>query len=337
MGSPVAESAATVDIQLRNRMLSGMKLFSGNAHPELAQRVADHLGLALGKITSTKFADGEIRILVDESARGNDVFILQPTCGPTNENAMELFIMLDAFRRASARRITVVMPYYGYARQDKKVKPREPITARLIANFLEVAGAARVVAIDLHAEQIQGFFNIPVDHLYGGPILGRYFVKQGLREDPEVVVVSPDVAGVGRAKALAEMLNCPFVVIAKRRPAPNQVEVVEIVGDFVGKKCVMIDDMIDTGGSIVTGAQALMDRGAREVVACCTHAVFSQNAKERLQDSCLSEVVCLDTIPVVKDDSFEKLTILPVAPLIADAVRRIHLNESVSELFQDWR
>jgi ribose-phosphate pyrophosphokinase len=314
-----------------------MKLFTGNAHPELAQRVADCLGVQLGKMTATKFADGEIRILVDESARGNDVFILQPTCKPTNDNAMELFIMLDAFRRASARRITVVVPYYGYARQDKKIKPREPITARLIANFLEQTGAERVVAVDLHADQIQGFFNIPVDHLYGGPILGRYFVERGFREDKDVVVVSPDVAGVTRAKALAEMLRCPFVVIAKRRPAPNQVEVVEIVGDFVGKRCLMIDDMIDTGGSIASGAQALMDRGAREVIACCTHPVFSHDARTRLQDSCLSEVVTLDTIPITAGPDFDKLIVLPVAPLVADAIRRIHLDQSVSELFHDWR
>ena len=314
-----------------------MKLFCGRAHPELGHRVAKELNVELGRLTTTKFADGEIRIMIDESARGNEIFILQPTCAPTNDNLMELFIMLDAFRRASARRITVVMPYYGYARQDKKVKPREPITARMIANFLEASGADRVVALDLHAEQIQGFFNIPVDHLYGGPILGRYFVERGFNEDKDVVVVSPDVAGVTRAKALAEMLNCPFVVIAKRRPAPNVVEVVEIVGDFVGKRCVMIDDMIDTGGSIVGGAQALMDRGAREVIACATHAVFSRDARARLQDSCISEVVALDTIPEDKDANFSKLTILPSAPLIADAIRRTHLNESVSELFHDWR
>jgi ribose-phosphate pyrophosphokinase len=314
-----------------------MKLFAGNAHPELANLVAEELGMTLGKLTSTKFADGEIRIMVDESARGNDVFILQPTCFPTNDNAMELFIMLDAFRRASARRITVVMPYYGYARQDKKIKPREPITARLIADIIQNCGASRVLAIDLHAEQIQGFFNIPVDHLYGGPLLGAYFVDNGFREDPDVVVVSPDVAGVTRAKSLADRLHCNFVVIAKRRPAPNQVEVVEIVGDFVGKRCVMIDDMIDTGGSIVSGAQALMDRGASEVIACCTHAVFSKDAPKRLQESCLSQVVTLDTIPVGPEKRFEKLVVLPSAPLIAAAIRRIHHNESVSVLFQDWR
>jgi ribose-phosphate pyrophosphokinase len=314
-----------------------MKLFGGNAHPELASRVAQELGIELGRMTNRRFADGEIQVMIEESARGAEVFIIQPTCCPTNDNLMELFIMLDAFRRASASRVTVVMPYYGYARQDKKIKPREPITARMVANFLETAGASRVLTVDLHAEQIQGFFNVPVDHLYGGPILGRHFVQRGFHGDGDLVVVSPDVAGLGRAKALADMLKATFVVIAKRRPAPNQVEVVEIVGDFVGKRCLMIDDMIDTGGTIITGAGALMDRGAREVIACCTHPVFSQDARERLQNSCISEVVCLDTIPVRTDASFSKLRVLPSAPLIAAAIRRIHRNESVSELFQDWK
>ena len=336
MGSSVAEQEQKVS-EVNNNDLSGMKLFAGNANPELAQKVAAHLGLTLGKLTAKRFADGEIQIKVEESARGNEIFLIQPTCAPTNDNAMELFIMLDAFRRASARRITVVMPYYGYARQDKKIKPREPITARLIADIIQSCGASRVVAVDLHAEQIQGFFNCPVDHLYGGPILGRHFVKQGFRERDDLVVVSPDVAGVGRAKYLAEMLRCPFVVIAKRRPAPNQVEVVEIVGDFKGKKCLMIDDMIDTGGSIVQGAQALMDRGASEVIACCTHPVFSSDASSRLQNSCLSAVVTLDTIPFTEERRFPKLTVLDSAPLIGDAIKRIYLNESVSDLFNDWR
>lgn len=314
-----------------------MKLFAGTAHPELAQRVADELGIRLGKMRSERFADGETFVKVDESARGSEIFLIQPTCAPANETVMELFIMLDAFRRASARRITVVMPYYGYARQDKKIKPREPITARLIADIISNCGASRVLTIDLHAEQIQGFFNMPVDHLYGGAILGKYFVDCGYREDHDVVVASPDVGGVSRAKSLAERLRSPFIVIAKRRPAPNQVEVLEIVGDFKGKKCIMIDDMIDTGGSIVSGAQALLDRGAKEVIACCTHAVFSQNAAEKLQNSPISQVVTLDTIPLKPEQLFPKLTVLPSAPLIADAIRRIHLNESVSELFDDWR
>ncbi len=314
-----------------------MKLFAGNANPVLAEAVADYLGVKLGRLTSSKFADGEIRIMVDESARGNEIFLIQPTCAPANENAMELFILLDAFRRASARRITVVMPYYGYARQDKKVKPREPITARMIADFIENRGADRVVCIDLHADQIQGFFNIPVDHLYGGPILGKFFLERGYKERDDIVVVSPDVAGVGRAKSLAEMLGCPFVVIAKRRPEPNRVEVVDIIGDFVGKKCVIIDDMIDTGGSIVSGAEALINRGAADVLACCSHPVFSRDATHRLQNSPISEIITLDTIPIPVEKQFEKLTVLPSAPLLGEAIRRIHLNESVSELFHGWR
>jgi ribose-phosphate pyrophosphokinase len=317
--------------------LAGMKLFAGKAHPDLAARVADELGVELGKMTSTQFADGEIRLTVEESARGNEIFILQPTCYPTNDNLMELFIMLDAFRRASASRITVVIPYYGYARQDKKVKPREPITARLIADIIENCGADRVVSVDLHAQQIQGFFNIPVDHLYGGPILGRYFAAKGFAGQDDVAVVSPDAAGVSRASALAKMLGAPLVVVNKQRPEPNRSQVVEVVGNFQGKRCVMIDDMIDTGGSIINGAKALMERGATSVSACCTHAVFSRNASADLQGSVIEEVVVLDTIPLGMEKQFPKLTVLPVAPLIADAIRRIYLNQSISALFNDWK
>ncbi len=335
MGSGISQ--AKIKRPIEERSLAGLKLFSGTAHPELAQKVATALGIELGRMRSQRFADGETCISIDESARGNEIFIIQPTCAPTNDNLMELFIMLDAFRRASARRITVVMPYYGYARQDKKVKPREPITARLIADIISNCGANRVLTVDLHAEQIQGFFNIPVDHLYGGAILARHFIQQGFQNNPDVVVVSPDVGGVSRARSLAERLNCSFVVIAKRRPAPNEVEIVEIVGDFKGKQCIMIDDLIDTGGSIVKGAQALLDRGASDVIACCTHPVFSDNAASRLQSSPISAVVALDTIALKPDQLFPKLTVLTSAGLIADAIRRIHLNESVSELFDDWR
>lgn len=320
----------------RDLNLQGLKLFAGNSNPELARRIADSLGVPLGEITSKRFADGEIRIKVEESARGSDVFLIQPTCAPANENVMELLIMLDAFRRASARRITVVVPYYGYARQDKKTKPREPITARLVADFMQLAGASRVVALDLHAEQIQGFFQVPVDHLYGGPILARHFIEEGYGDRRDVVVVSPDTGGVTRAKALADQLHAGLGVIAKNRPAPNVAEVVEIVGEFEGKTCILIDDMIDTGGSIVSGAQALMDRGARETIACCSHAVFSNPASDRLQNSCLKEVVVLDTVPVEDGKRFPKLTILSAAPLIAAAIGRIHSNESVSELFDRW-
>lgn len=317
--------------------LSGLKLFAGNSHKELGQRVAGYLGVELGGLTSTKFSDGEIRLMVEESARGNDVFIIQPTCAPVNDSLMELLIMLDAFRRASARRLTVVIPYYGYARQDKKVKPREPITARLVADLIVAAGAQRVVAVDLHAEQIQGFFDVPVDHLYGGPILGRHFQDEGLENQDDIVVVSPDVAGVPRARSLAEMLKCPIAIIAKRRPEPNKVDIVEIIGDVEGKRCIMIDDMIDTGGSIIMGAEQLIKRGATQVMACCTHAVFSGNASQRLQDSVVSRVVAMDTIPLGSEKMFPKLTVLPSAPLLGEAIRRIHLNESISTLFENWR
>lgn len=322
---------------MSKRELRDMKLFSGNAHPALAQKIADHLGIELGRLTVTKFADGESRVVIEESARGNEVFLVQPTCFPTNDNCMELFIMLDAFRRASASRITVVMPYYGYARQDKKVKPREPITAKMIAGFIEKCGADRVVALDLHAEQLQGFFDIPVDHLYGYPIIGQYLIDQGFGARDDVVVVSPDVAGVSRARTLAEMLECPFVVIAKRRPAPNQVEIVEIVGEYKDKVCIMIDDMVDTGGSIINGAEALLARGAREVMATCSHAVLSNGAAKRLQDSVISRFISLDTVPCPEAVNYSKLTVLTSAPLIAEAISRIHRNESVSTLFRPSR
>jgi ribose-phosphate pyrophosphokinase len=341
MGIPLAEAEETTKAgqelnSLANRSLKGLMLFSGNAHPELAKRVAAELGIGLGNCTSTRFSDGEIRVKIDESARGNHVFLLQPTCSPVNDTLMELFIMLDAFRRASAKSMTVVMPYYGYARQDKKVQPREPITARLVADMLTQAGAQRVVTIDLHADQIQGFFNVPVDHLYGGPIIGNYMLAQGYA-DEDIVVVSPDVAGVGRASRLAELLGKPFAVIAKKRPEPNKVEVVEVIGTVSGKKCVIIDDMIDTGGSIIKGAEGLMLRGAKEVVASCTHGVFSNGALHRLQASEISQIIALDTIPIRPENQVDKLTVLPSAPLISDAIRRIFLNESVSELFHKWR
>ncbi len=317
--------------------LSGMKLFVGNANLPLGIRVAKELGIERGLMRVKQFSDGEIQLMIEESARGNDVFILQPTCAPTNDNLMELLIMLDAFRRASASRITVVMPYYGYARQDKKTKPREPITARLVADLITQAGAMRIVAVDLHAEQIQGFFDIPVDHLYAGPLLGEHLITLGYANNEDVVVVSPDVGGVPRARSLAEMLKASLAIIAKRRPEPNKVDIVEIIGDVKDKCCVMIDDMIDTGGSVIHGAAELMKRGAKEVVVCCTHAVFSRDALQRLQDSDISKIISTDTIPIRRADQFSKLTVLPCAPLLAEAIRRIHMNESVSTLFNDWR
>lgn len=317
--------------------LAGMKLFAGNANPELALSVAEYLGVQLGSVTITRFSDGESRVMIEESTRGHDVFIIQPTCAPCNDNIMELLIMLDAFRRASASRITVVMPYYGYARQDKKIKPREPITARLIADLITQAGASRMLCIDLHAEQIQGFFDIPVDHLYAGPILGNYLIEKGYREAHDVVVVSPDVGGVSRARALAEVMKSPLAIIAKRRPEPNKVDIVEIIGDVRDRTCIMIDDMIDTAGSIVQGAEMLFSRGAKEVIACASHGILSGPATQRLQESRISEVVVTDSVPIGPSKKFNKLTVLPCNKLLGEAIRRIHLNESVSTLFTDWR
>lgn len=314
-----------------------LRIFSGSSHPELAQAISEQLGVQIGHSILNQFADGEIRFQVEESARGMDVFLIQPTCAPVNDSLMELLIMIDAFRRASAARITVVMPYYGYARQDKKIKPREPVTARLVADLLTEAGASRVVCLDLHAKQIQGFFRMPVDHLYAGPLIGRHLTEIGL-VNGNTCVVSPDEGGVTRARALAETLDTPLAIIAKRRPAPNKVEIVEIIGDVQGKRCVMIDDMIDTAGSITHGAEALLMRGAASVTACCTHAVLSKNAMDRLSDSVIDQVVITDSIPFkhAKHPGAEKVTVLSVAPLLADAIQRIHHDDSVSELFDRY-
>jgi len=314
-----------------------LRIFSGNANPALAEKIAQHLGRPLGKIHCTRFADGEIRVKIEESARGMDVFIVQPTCAPANDSLMELLILVDAFRRASAKRITLVMPYYGYSRQDKKVKPREPVTARLVADLITTAGAHRVLAVDLHAGQIQGFFQLPLDHLYAGPLLASYFAEKGLL-DGDTVVVSPDVGGVGRARGMAEMLHTPIAIIVKRRPEPNKVEIMEIIGDVHGKTCVMVDDMIDTGGSTVTGACALMTRGANRVFACCTHPVLSGTALDRIEESPITELVITDTIPFEdgKRACSAKTTVISVAPLLASAILRIHHDDSVSELFDAY-
>ncbi|MDW8206994.1 MAG: ribose-phosphate pyrophosphokinase [Chloroherpetonaceae bacterium] len=312
-----------------------LRIFTGNANPGLAARIADILGTSLGRIVVSKFSDGEICVKIEESARGQDIFIVQPTCCPVNDNLMEVLIMIDAFRRASARRITVVLPYYGYARQDKKVKPREPVTARLIANLITQAGASRVLCVDLHAGQIQGFFDLPVDHLYAGPLIADYLIAAGLHNG-NTVVVSPDVGGVARARALAEHLKTPIAIIAKRRPEPNKVEIIEIIGDVEGKVCVMIDDMIDTAGTIVQGAEALMERGAASVHACCTHPVLSGKAVERLNCSPLRSIIVTDTIPLPPEKQIPKIKVLSVAPLLADAILRIHEDSSVSELFEHY-
>lgn len=312
-----------------------LRIFAGNSNPGLAESIARELGLSPGKMVVSRFSDGEIRVKVDESARGMDAFIIQSTCCPVNENIMELLIMIDAFRRASAKRITCVIPYYGYARQDKKVKPREPVSARLVANLLTVAGASRILTVDLHAEQIQGFFDLPVDHLFAGPIIAEYLINKGL-SNADTVVVSPDVGGVARARALAEMLKTPIAIIAKRRPEPDQAEVVEIIGDVKGKTAVMIDDIIDTAGSIAQGATALKDRGATKIYACCTHPVLSGDAVERLEAAPIEETVVTDTIPLRTERQSGKISMLSVAPLLANAIGRIHKDQSVSELFEEY-
>jgi ribose-phosphate pyrophosphokinase len=314
-----------------------LRIFTGSANPALAEKIAREIQIPLGRLRTERFADGEVRVMIEESTRGMDVFLVQPTCAPVNESIMELLIMIDAFRRSSARRITLVMPYYGYSRQDKKIKPREPVSARLVADLITTAGASRILAIDLHAGQIQGFFQIPLDHLYAGPLLADYFRKAN-RIDGNTVVVSPDVGGVARARAMAESLGAGLAIIAKRRSEPNKSEVMEIIGDVRGKTCIMIDDMIDTGGSTVSGACALVDRGATHVFASATHGLFSGAALQRIQDSPIEEVVVTDTVPLpeAKAKVTSKIRPLTVASLLANAIQRIHDDASVSELFDKY-
>jgi len=307
-----------------------LKIFTGNANPKLAKDIAEHLGLALGDAVVNRFSDGEIQVKINESVRGADVYVVQPTCHPVNENLMELLILIDAFKRASAWRITAVIPYYGYARQDRKIRARDPITAKLVANLISAAGAHRVLTMDLHAGQIQGYFDFPVDHLLGVPILAEYFKKKEL---DDLVVVSPDLGGVTRARELANLLNAPIAIIDKRRPAPNVAEVMNIIGEVENKTVVMTDDMIDTAGTITLGAEALLERGAREVHVCCTHPVFSGPAVERLKQSPIKDVVITDTIPLTPEKKIDKIKVMSVAPLFAEAIRRINENLSVSKLF----
>lgn len=308
-----------------------LKIFSGNANYQLAQDIADYLGLQLGDIEVGRFSNGEIKVSINESVRGNDVFVIQPTSAPVNENLMELLIIMDALKRASARRVTAVIPFYGYARQDRKTRGREPITARLVANMITVAGAKRVLTTDLHAGQIQGFFDIPVDHLTAVPLLAEYFAQKFNRED--MIVVSPDTGGVPRARDLANRLGVPIAIVEKRRPEPNVSEVMNVIGKVDGKIAIMIDDIIDTAGTMVEGAKALLERGAREVCAAGTHAVFSGPAIERLENSPIKDVVITDTIPPQRAKVLDKVKVLSVAPLMAEAIMRIHEDMSVSKLF----
>ncbi len=311
-------------------MIERIKVFAGNSNKPLAVEICDHLGIELGKSDVRSFSDGEVYVDIQESVRGVEVYVLQSTCTPTNDNLMELLIMLDAFKRASASSVTAVIPYYGYARQDRKVAPRTPISAKLVADLITVAGAKRAVCVDLHAGQIQGFFNIPVDHLYATPVLLNY-IRENFQND--VVVVSPDAGGVERARAFAKRLGATLAIVDKRRPSPNVSEVMNIIGEVEGKTAVLLDDMIDTAGTITQAAAALHEKGAKQVYACATHAVLSGPAIKRINESPIKELVVTNTIPRTQGADSPKIKRLSIGPLLGEAIKRIHLGESVSSLF----
>ncbi|MGX7149672.1 ribose-phosphate diphosphokinase [Enterococcus ureasiticus] len=313
-----------------------LKIFSLNSNRPLAEKIAAAVGVELGKSSVTQFSDGEIQVNIEESIRGSHVYIIQSTSSPVNDNLMELLIMIDALKRASAKTINVVMPYYGYARQDRKARAREPITAKLVANMLEKAGATRMLTLDLHAVQIQGFFDIPVDHLMGAPLIADYFMEHGIQGD-DVVVVSPDHGGVTRARKLAEYLKAPIAIIDKRRPKANVAEVMNIIGHVEGKICVLIDDMIDTAGTISLAANALQEAGAKEVYASCTHPVLSGPALQRIEDSAIKRLVVTDSIYLSDNRKIDKIDEISVGELIGDAIKRIHENKPVSPLFETKR
>jgi ribose-phosphate pyrophosphokinase len=311
-------------------MTYDLKLFSGNANRPLADEIARYLHIAIGDAEVSRFSDGEVFVQVNENVRGTDVFVVQPTCPPVNDTLMELLVMIDALKRASARRITAVLPYYGYGRQDRKVQPRVPITAKLVADLLEAAGVDRVLALDLHAGQIQGFFRIPVDHLFAAPVIIDYLGKKDL-QDP--VIVSPDAGGVERARAIAKRLKAGLAIIDKRREGPNQAVAMHLIGDVRERDAVIIDDMIDTAGTLLQAVGAVDGGGARRILACGVHPVLSGPAVERIAASSLEEVVVTNSIPVPEGRRLERLTVLSVAPLLGEAIRRIHDEESVSTLF----
>ncbi|MCM8901879.1 ribose-phosphate diphosphokinase [Caldicoprobacter algeriensis] len=312
---------------------TGIKIFTGNSNPELAREIARYLGVPMGNAEVGTFSDGEICVNIYETVRGADVFVIQSICHPVNDNLMELLIMIDAFKRASAGRITAVIPYYGYARQDRKAKARDPITAKLVADLITSAGANRVLTMDLHAPQIQGFFNIPLDHLLGMPILAQYFIERGL-EGEDVVVVSPDVGSVTRARSFANRLNSSLAIVDKRRPRANVAEVMNVIGNVKGKKAILIDDLVDTAGTLTQAALALVDRGATEIYACCTHGVLSGPGVERVKNSPIRELVITNTVPLPPEKRIDKIKILSVAPLFAEAIDRIYEDISVSPLFE---
>lgn len=309
-----------------------LKIFSLNSNRPLAEKIAEEVGVELGKSSVKKFSDGEIQINIDESIRGADVYVVQSTSDPVNDNLMELLIMIDALRRASANTINIVIPYYGYARQDRKARAREPITAKLVANMLEDAGADRILALDLHAAQIQGFFDIPVDHLMGAPLLADYFLSNGL--DQDAIVVSPDHGGVTRARKLAEFLKAPIAIVDKRRPKANVAEIMNIIGNVKGKRAILIDDMVDTAGTITLAAQKLIDEGATEVYASATHAVLSGPAIERIGNSAIKKMIVTDSINLSDEKLIDKIEVVSVGQLIGDAIKRIHENKPVSPLFE---
>lgn len=312
--------------------MNGLKIFSGNSTIELAREICSYSNCSPGKAKVSRFSDGEIQLEIQENVRGSDVFVVQSLCSPGNDHIMELLIMIDAFKRASAERITATIPYYGYARQDRKVAPRAPITAKLLADLLTTAGANRVLTMDLHAGQIQGFFNIPVDNLFAAPVMLRY-IRDKYPMD-ELVIVSPDAGGVERARAYAQKIGATLAIIDKRRLRPNQAEIMNIIGDVSGKHTLLLDDMVDTAGTLTNAANALAERGARSVSACCTHAVLSGDALQKIHDSCLEELVVSNTIPLnERCKSCPKIRVLSIAELIAEAIHRINNNDSVSSLF----
>lgn len=308
-----------------------LKIFTLNSNVQLAEEIAQVVGVELGKCSVTRFSDGEIQINIEESIRGCDVYVVQATSSPVNERLMELLIMIDALKRASAKTINIVMPYYGYARQDRKARAREPITAKLVANLIETAGATRVITLDLHAPQIQGFFDIPIDHLMGVPILADYFKSKKFND--EIVIVSPDHGGVTRARKMADRLKAPIAIIDKRRPRPNVAEVMNIVGNIEGKIAILIDDIIDTAGTITLATNALIENGAKEVYASCTHPVLSGPAIERIENSKIKELVVTNSITLPEEKKIDKVVELSVAPLLGEAIIRVHENQSVSTLF----
>ena len=310
-----------------------LKIFSGNSNRALAEAICKELRLPLGDLECGHFSDGECFVSIYETVRGSDVFVIQSTCSPVNDSLMELLVMIDAFKRASAGRITAVIPYFGYARQDRKAKPRDPISAKLVANMLTTAGADRVLTMDLHAAQIQGFFDIPVDNLLGNPIFTQYFHQRYEGHEDETIVVSPDVGSVARARAFAQKLGMGLAIVDKRRQKANSSEVMNIIGDVRDKKVILFDDMVDTAGSISNGAQALMDRGAKAVYACCTHPVLSGPAIERIEKSALKEMVFLDTVPARPEVKCDKIKYISVAHMFAEAIERIYEEQSVSKLF----